>query len=85
MKLTFKSSDLKRQERKQRLEERRGKWHNWYAWRPVRVNDSKIAWLETVVRKYEGNGYEVLFEKRYQYRDYHEHIELTMKGISDEC
>jgi len=26
-------------------------WHVWYAWRPVRVTDNQIAWLENVERQ----------------------------------
>lgn len=25
-------------------------WHTWFAWRPIRVGDTKV-WLETVYRK----------------------------------
>lgn len=26
-------------------------WHNWFAWRPVRLLDGRIVWLETIQRK----------------------------------
>lgn len=26
-------------------------WHDWFAWRPVRINENEVAWLETVERK----------------------------------
>ena len=30
---------------------RRYTWHRWFAWRPVRVNDGRWVWRETVARK----------------------------------
>lgn len=39
---------------------RLGQWHNWYAWRPVRVGKNDWRWLEFVDRKcdaYFGNEY----------------------------
>lgn len=29
----------------------RGKWHKWFAWYPVRISATEIAWLEYVERK----------------------------------
>lgn len=26
-------------------------WHNWFAWRPVRLLDGRTVWLETIQRK----------------------------------
>ena len=31
--------------------DRRKKWHAWFAWYPVRLNESEVAWLEFVQRK----------------------------------
>jgi hypothetical protein len=28
-----------------------GQWHDWFAWYPVRIDESRIVWLETVKRK----------------------------------
>jgi hypothetical protein len=30
----------------------REKWHLWFAWRPVQINDGTWVWLERVYRKY---------------------------------
>lgn len=30
-------------------EKRLREWHNWFAWRPVRIN-REIVWLETIQR-----------------------------------
>ncbi len=27
------------------------KWHKWFAWYPVRLNNKTIVWLETIERK----------------------------------
>lgn len=42
-------------ERLEMREERRRKWHLWFAWHPVRMTDdpSGCRWLETVQRKIE--------------------------------
>lgn len=38
-------------------------WHDWFAWRPVRVADNDCRWLETIARRgnieytYEGTRY----------------------------
>lgn len=29
----------------------KSRWHNWFAWHPVRVSPTKGAWLTTVQRK----------------------------------
>jgi hypothetical protein len=35
-----------------RLKERRPTdWHRWFAWRPVRIDDGRIVWLESVYRR----------------------------------
>jgi len=26
-------------------------WHQWWAWYPVRISDSTIAWLQTVSKR----------------------------------
>jgi len=31
-------------------ESRLRKWHRWFAWKPVRINDRQIAWFEIVMR-----------------------------------
>lgn len=31
--------------------ERYRRWHRWFAWRPVRLEDGRIAFLETVERR----------------------------------
>jgi len=30
---------------------RKQRWHNWFAWRPVRVSATECRWLEAVRRK----------------------------------
>lgn len=30
--------------------DRLGKWHDWFAWYPVRVGEGDVRWLETVQR-----------------------------------
>jgi len=27
-------------------------WHSWFAWHPVLLNDGRMAWLETIERKF---------------------------------
>lgn len=44
---------LSAHERKRIRREYLEKWHDWFAWYPVRVSDSKIAWLEVVERRCE--------------------------------
>jgi hypothetical protein len=31
---------------------RRQKWHRWFAWKPVRIENDQMAWLQYVSRKY---------------------------------
>lgn len=31
--------------------ERNKKWHTWFAWYPVRINENEIVWLESVRRR----------------------------------
>ena len=26
------------------------KWHKWFAWHPIRINEYTMCWLETVLR-----------------------------------
>ena len=28
-----------------------GPWHEWFAWRPVRTYDHRLAWMTTVKRR----------------------------------
>lgn len=35
----------------QEKREAKGKWHSWFAWRPVRVGPKDCRWLETIERK----------------------------------
>lgn len=44
-------------------------WHSWFAWRPVRVGDTRAVWFETVLRKgiYSQSGYFHVWE--YQARE----------------
>jgi len=30
---------------------RKQRWHNWFAWRPVRVSPTECRWLESVMRR----------------------------------
>lgn len=32
-------------------DERKKQWHNWFAWYPVRINESETVWLEDIQRK----------------------------------
>lgn len=29
-----------------------GGWHRWFAWRPVRVENNDLLWLQWVEKKY---------------------------------
>lgn len=40
---------------KQRFD-RLSQWHDWFAWRPVKVGDYECRWLEVVERKCEWLG-----------------------------
>lgn len=33
------------------------RWHKWFAWRPVRI-DERIYWLETIERMFQERVYE---------------------------
>lgn len=33
------------------LPQREREWHRWFAWRPVRLRDGRVAWLSTVLRR----------------------------------
>lgn len=38
----------------QRAKNKRDKykdWHSWFAWYPVRIDQSRLVWLETVYRR----------------------------------
>lgn len=43
-----------RGERRDRLSE----WHDWFAWRPVRVGSRDCRWLEVVERRAASFGWE---------------------------
>lgn len=40
------------------------KWHDWFAWYPVSVENNKVAWLETVQRKARFDDYGALWDYR---------------------
>lgn len=40
-----------RAERQVRREHRLTHWHNWFAWRPIRIGPRHCVWLETIQRK----------------------------------
>lgn len=42
MKFNRKSKKLRRKELEQ--------WHNWFAWYPVRINDTTLVWMERIQR-----------------------------------
>jgi len=37
-------------------------WHDWFAWRPVRVGENDCRWLETVGRRRTSRIEEVVYE-----------------------
>lgn len=39
--------------RSRRRKERLSKYHDWFAWRPVRLSGDYVAWLEWVERRVE--------------------------------
>ncbi len=45
-----KSVEEKKELRKQKIN-RKTKWHQWFAWHPVRVGPKHFQWLEMVERK----------------------------------
>jgi hypothetical protein len=57
------------------------KWHKWFAWYPIRLNNSEIIWLETVIRKVNpyfenedrphhiGRLHNLLFHSRWEYKE----------------
>ena len=59
MKIERKSRELRWKEKKAKREQ----WHDWFAWRPVRVSDTEKLWWITVQRKgehrydWEGTSY----------------------------
>lgn len=42
------------------------KWHKWFAWYPVRLEDNDCRWLEYIERKYVYLTSEILAEDRRQ-------------------
>lgn len=42
-------------------------WHDWFAWRPVKVGNYECRWLETVERKCEFGG---AYDGVYQFNSY---------------
>lgn len=38
---------------REREKERYEKWHDWFAWYPVRLDDDRVVWLETIRRRIE--------------------------------
>jgi hypothetical protein len=50
--------------------EKRKSWHKWFAWHPVRVSFSKVAWLETVERRLRPEDWAAIEWWRWEYRAY---------------
>lgn len=50
-------------------------WHWWFAWRPVRLEDSRIVWLQGVARLKNPSGY----SPRRKYMLWHLHVEEMMR------
>lgn len=42
-----------------------GRWHRWFAWRPVWIGGNEFAWLETVQRR---GDWRILGRWDWQYR-----------------
>lgn len=40
-------------------------WHRWFAWRPVRISDDELLWLEWVERKIDegADAYRFVYRK----------------------
>jgi len=53
---------LTRKEKKKLEEE----WHDWFAWRPIRVGSDECLWFETVERRLLGVSWEGI--RVYEYR-----------------
>ena len=37
----------------------RAVWHRWFAWRPVKLMDGRIVWLEEVERREQELGFDI--------------------------
>lgn len=44
------------------------KWHPWFAWRPIRIDD-QLVWLETIERK-RCHRFDLGFYEWWEYRNY---------------
>ena len=44
------------------------RWHNWFAWYPVTIENGQRAWMETVERKIEGVYYCAGYFEEKKYR-----------------
>lgn len=44
----------------------RSSWHDWYAWRPVFLEDGTLVWRETIRRRYVDVGH-MWSEFKWQY------------------
>jgi hypothetical protein len=51
-------------------------WHKWFAWHPVRLDDGRRVWLETILRRLDEI---VVFDERRYYRHYREFKNATSK------
>jgi hypothetical protein len=59
-----------------------GRWHKWFAWHPVLIwhgEFSKIAWLETVWRRWDEEPHHFLEASCFIYRD----TNCTPRGIGN--
>ena len=44
------------------------RWRPWYAWRPVRLQDGRMAWLARVERRPASYVWPILLAPSWQYR-----------------
>lgn len=70
-----KSADIRRREKRNnkilQTERARDKYsipHDWFAWYPVRVSETKVAWLTTVIRS---GVFSPSFDRYWNYQGQH--------------
>jgi hypothetical protein len=62
-------------------DERLAEWHKWFAWRPVRLDDDHMVWLEFVFRQVDPNR---ASGDLFYYGDYREYNEFEAIKIKEE-
>lgn len=63
-----------------RAEEGRRRWRAWFAWRPVKLVDGSMMWLETVACQSVTKRYFFVTTPVWRYRPWADHVKTMMSG-----